>query len=204
MENSDDESEGTHVIIDNGSSYMRCGLNGEEGPRVKIRSCVGYPKKYSSSRSDNKAFYIGDEIKSKEIPLNINYPINHGIIENWDDMEKIWGYLFTEGLKSAPCEHILFLIDSNNSKEYKEKMAEVIFENLQVKGLYISDAGSCQSASFGKENSIAVDLGGGLITFNPILDCRPIKECSIKYHFGGNELTEFLFLLHNKILPYKL
>ena len=38
MENNDNESETPHVIIDNGSSYMRCGLNGEEGPRVVIRS----------------------------------------------------------------------------------------------------------------------------------------------------------------------
>ena len=45
MENSDDEYERPHVIIDNGSSYMKCGLSGEEGPRAVIRSCVGYPKK---------------------------------------------------------------------------------------------------------------------------------------------------------------
>jgi len=47
MENSDDEYERPDVIIDNGSSYMKCGLSGEEGPRAVIRSCVGYPKKYS-------------------------------------------------------------------------------------------------------------------------------------------------------------
>ena len=45
MENNDNESETPHVIIDNGSSYMRCGLNGEEGPRVVIRSRIGYRKK---------------------------------------------------------------------------------------------------------------------------------------------------------------
>jgi actin-related protein len=45
MENSDDEYERPDVIIDNGSSYMKCGLSGEEGPRAVIRSCVGYPKK---------------------------------------------------------------------------------------------------------------------------------------------------------------
>jgi len=83
-------------------------------------------------------------------------------------------------------------------------MAEIFFETLGAKGLYISDDGSLQMASFGKEHGIAVDLGGGLISFNPIIDCRAIKDCSIKYNFGGNELTEFLFLLHKKIDLYKL
>lgn len=83
-------------------------------------------------------------------------------------------------------------------------MAEIFFETFGAKGLYISDAGSLQMASFGKEHGIAVDLGGGLISFNPIIDCRAIKDCSIKYNFGGNELTEFLFLLHKKIDLYKL
>ena len=44
MENNDNESETPNVIIDNGSSYIRCGLNGEEGPRVVIRSRIGYRK----------------------------------------------------------------------------------------------------------------------------------------------------------------
>ena len=204
MENSDDEYERPHVIIDNGSSYMKCGLSGEEGPRAVIRSCVGYPKKYSGFGGIKKNFYIGEDIKSKEGLLNYNYPINHGIIENWDEMERIWGHLFTNELRCAPEEHNIFLIDSNYSKENREKMAEIIFETYYMKGLYISDAGSLQMTSFGKENGIAVDLGGGLISFNPIIDGRAIKECSINYNFGGNELTEFLFLLHKKIDLYKL
>ena len=73
MENSDDEYERPHVIIDNGSSYMKCGLSGEEGPRAVIRSCVGYPKKYFGFKN----FYIGEDIESKGGLLNYNYPINH-------------------------------------------------------------------------------------------------------------------------------
>ena len=75
MENSDDEYERPDVIIDNGSSYMKCGLGGEEGPRAVIRSCVGYPKKYSGFGGSKLDFYIGEDIKSKEGLLNYNYPI---------------------------------------------------------------------------------------------------------------------------------
>ena len=55
----------------------------------------------------------------------------------------------------------------------------------------------------GKKSGISVDLGGGLISFSPLIDCRVIKGCSIKYNFGGNELTEFLYHLHKKVDVYK-
>merc|ERR1719204_2764258 len=36
-----------------------------------------------------KDAYIGDEAQSKRGVLKLAYPIEHGIINSWDDMEKI-------------------------------------------------------------------------------------------------------------------
>ena len=32
--------------------------------------------------------------------LKINYPLEHGIVTDWDDMERIWEYVYGEGLKT--------------------------------------------------------------------------------------------------------
>jgi centractin len=32
--------------------------------------------------------------------LKIRYPLEHGIVTDWDDMERIWEYVYGEGLKT--------------------------------------------------------------------------------------------------------
>ena len=191
---SDEEGESKpNIIIDNGSKYIKAGLSGEEGPIAVFPSCVGYPKFASGMiGGDKKEFFVGADAEAKRDELKINYPIQKGWVKNWDDMEIIWGHIFTNELKIAPEEHnVLLTQDPMNPKDNKEKATQIMFETFNVPGLYISNNGVLTLYSAGKSTGMTIDLGYSLSHFMPI-DGFPIKNAYIWSDFAGKELTEYM------------
>jgi hypothetical protein len=45
--------------------------------------------------------FIGPQAQQYRGLFKINYPLEHGIVTDWDDMERIWQYVYNEGLKTV-------------------------------------------------------------------------------------------------------
>ena len=130
------EDQSAAVVIDNGSGMCKAGIAGDDAPRAAFPSIVGRPK--MPVGMDSKDTYVGEEAQAKRVFLKLFYPIEHGIITNWDDMEKIWHYCFFNELRVTPEEHPCLLTEAPmNPKNNREKMTQIIFENFNVPSFFV-------------------------------------------------------------------
>lgn len=89
------------IVLDNGSGTIRAGFAGEDTPKCFFPSYVGRPKhtRVLAGALEGDVF-IGRRAEELRGLLKIRYPLEHGIVTDWDDMEKIWQYVYSEELKT--------------------------------------------------------------------------------------------------------
>lgn len=82
---------------------------------------------------------VGDEANPLRSFLEITYPIKEGIVEDWDDMAKLWEYTFFTkmGLKKEDMGKYSVLVTeaARNPLKNREKMGQILFEKLGFGGV---------------------------------------------------------------------
>ena len=182
------------VVIDNGSGLCKIGFGGRTYPRYVFPSVVGRPR-YTAVMPgmENKQVFFGDEALSNRGVLTLKYPIEHGIITNWNDMELLWDYAFRHELRVDPSEHPILLTEPPlNPKKNREKMAQIMFETFNAPALYIGIQGVLALYSSGRTTGIVLDSGDGVTHAIPIYEGYSLPHAVNRVDIAGRDLTDYL------------
>ncbi|KAH0781305.1 hypothetical protein KY290_000903 [Solanum tuberosum] len=165
---------------------IKAGFAGEDSPRAVIKNIVGRPRHHGiklerGPRDDD----VGDEPLAKRGSLVLKYPVEQGILRNWDDMEKLWHHTFYNELRVAPEEHPVLLIEAPfNTQINRERMTRIMFETFNVPAMYV--------ASRPFFLCIVLDSGYCVTHAVPVYEGHVLPHAISRLDLGGLDLTHHL------------
>jgi len=195
------------VVIDNGTGYTKMGYAGNTEPNYIVPTLIATiaDNAKPGAKKDDVAdldFFIGAEATVKRDNYNVDYPIRHGIIDNWDNMEKYWSRCMYQYLCCDPEEHFTLLTEPPmNTPENREYTAEIMFETFNVPGLYIAVqavlalCASLLTKSGGGGGAITgtvIDSGDGVTHVIPVFEGYVIGSCIRHIPLAGRDVTNFI------------
>jgi actin, other eukaryote len=186
----------TSIVIDNGSGMVKAGFSGEDTPCCVFPSIVGRPRYKNTMKilgSDPGVVYVGNDAQTKRGILKLTYPVEHGIVVEWDDMEKIWEHTFTNQLKIEPEERYVMLTEApQNPKKNREKILQIMFERFNVPASYVAVQGVLSLYASGRTTGIVLDIGDGVTHCIPIFEGYNIPYAINRYDLAGRDVTDYL------------
>lgn len=188
------------IVIDNGSSAIKTGFAGSDKPRVVLQSCIGrvkHTRVMPGGALEESDVYMGSKVVDHRGALILDYMMDHGMVRNWNDMEKLWSYIYSkDNLNAVSEEHAVLLTEAPlNPYSFRQKSSEIFFEGLNVPALYFGVQAILSLYASGRTTGVVLDIGAGVTQVVPVYEGLAIPNAVNRVDLGGDDINNYLQIL---------
>lgn len=178
------------IVLDVGSLRVRAGFAGHEAPCFIFRSVVGKPRAAGSTAGP----VVGEEAIEKRGVLSLKYPVEFGVVTDWDAMAAIWRHAFVGlGVPEVARQAVIMTEPPLNPKNNRETLAQFMFESFGVAKFFLMCSSSAALLAMGCRTGVVLDIGHRSRRCVPVFDGHVLLHGVSLYDRGaGEELTEQL------------
>jgi actin len=185
------------VVIDNGSGLSKAGFAGDDAPRSMFPTVVGRPRT-NTTIPNQQVHFVGDEaIRPSATGIKVlSYPVDRGLVTNWNEMEKVWHHAFYNELRIDPEEHpVLLAKPPKDPKENREKMTQIMFETFSVPAFYLAIQPVLALYASGSTTGVVIESGDGVTHIVAINEGYAAVESMDRVDLAGRDLSAYMLKL---------
>ena len=177
-------------IVDIGTSTTKFGTREYSEPIKTIPTVIGF-RPY-----ERYGYYVGRRAVFGGGLLKVVWPVANGQVIDWYSWEMLITHIISSELGVPPSNCSLFLVEAFNVRmSDRIKKAEILFESIGVKELYISDQVIASLFSSRNITGLVVHSSDSETVVAPIVNGVFVNNGIRKLSINGNELTRRLMLI---------
>jgi len=140
---------------------------------------------------------VGEEASQLRSMLEVNYPMENGIVRNWEDMTHLYDYTFGPQKMNLDTKNskVLLTEPPMNPMKNRQKMIELMFEKYEFHSVHIAIQAVLTLYAQGLVTGIVVDAGDGVTHFCPVYDGFSLPHLTRRLDIAGRDITRYLIKL---------